>query len=373
MSPLAAFTFAVLSLSTDDDASRRAFDEAVSRQRAGKWDEAASHYREVLSKRPDLVAARVYLAESLWLGGESDAVVRELEASVEAAPNLLMPHLLLVRFGGRETDALAREVPDASARARLLENVLLDGERFVHVGRPAVLLLSMGLVERAAKDYREAAAADPWNVEMHRQAGNAFFKASRSVEAISAFEKVVALAPEDTDAWGQLGSSNLRLQWWDPAIRAFEKALELEGDKPAGLLALGYAYERKPDFERALELYKRAEALAPRWPQAPYRIGRTLIKLDRLDDAEKWLNHALELDPKMAEASCFLGAVYLERKDLAGATSLLERTVALDPRFAKAYFYLGQAYQRTGRLEEARKAMAAYTRLTSQEGYTDPP
>jgi tetratricopeptide (TPR) repeat protein len=374
VSPLPALTLAaVVSSFTDEAASRRAFDEAVSRQIAGKWDDAASRYRELLAKRPELVAARVYLSETLWLGGESEAASRELHASIEAAPSLLLPHLLLVRFGGKDTPTLARRIPDASIRSRLLENILLEGERFVHVGRPAILLLSMGRIESAAEDYREATAADLWNVEMHRQAGNAFFKASRSVEAVSAFEKVVALAPDDASAWGQLGSSYLRLQWWDPAIQAFEKAMELEGEKPGGLLALGYAYERKPDFEKALALYERAASIAPKWPQAPYRIGRVFIKLDRLDDAEKALKRALELDPKMAEASCFLGAVHLEKRDLAGATEILERTVATDPKFAKAYFYLGQAYQRAGRAEEARAALASYTRLTAQEGYADPP
>ena len=342
-------------------------ERAISDHRKGLWDDASSGYREILAKEPGFVPARIYLAEVLWLSGQSDEARRELARVREGAPDLLLPVLLLARIEGNEPP-----IPDARVRAALLENALLEGETFVPVERPAIVLASMGETDRALIEYRAASEADPGNIALHRHLGSAFFKAARNVEAIGAFEKALALDNKDSSSWGQLGSACLRLQWWDRAIEAFQKAQEISGEQPAGLLALAYAFERKPDLEKALSLYRRAGELAPEWAQPPYRIGRTLMKLDRIEEAERSLMRSLELDPKLAEARSFLGALYLDRRDLESAARELELAVSIAPRYPKAHFYLSQVYLRAGRIEEAKIELAAYERLTREVGEAEP-
>jgi tetratricopeptide (TPR) repeat protein len=365
---------AVLALAAalSDAEAREQLQRAISHQRERRWEEAATDYRELLRERPDVVAARVYLAETLWRSGNVADARAELSAATSASPKPLLPLLLLARMDGSESQELAHRLPDTSVRAKLLENALLEGEAFVPLERPAIVLASMGDIDRALEDYLAAAEIDPWNVDLHRHLGAAFFKASRNVEAAGAFGKAVTLEPKDAGSWGQLGSSCLRLQWWDKAIEAFEKARALSGDQPGGLLALGYAYERKPDFERALSFYKRAGELSPAWAQPPYRMGRTLMKLDRREEAERELKRALEIDSNLAEARCFLGALYLENRDLVSATRELELSVSLSPRYAKAHFYLGQAYLRAGRREDATAELARYEQITRETGDIDP-
>jgi tetratricopeptide (TPR) repeat protein len=292
----------------------------IALQKEGRLREAASAYRELLAKDPGFLPARLYLGETLWFSGRPEEARTELSTVRERAPEILLPVLLLARIEGGESDELARRIPDTRLRARLLENAALEGETFVPIERPAIVLASLGEADRALEEYRAAAEIDPENADLHRHLGTAFFKASRNVEAAEAFSRAVALDPKDAGSWGQLGSASLRLQWWDKAIKAFEKARALEGDKAGGLLALGYAYERKPDFEKALSFYKRASELAPNWAQPPYRMGRTLLKLDRREEAKRDLKRALEIDPNHAEARCFLGALYLENRDLIAAT-----------------------------------------------------
>jgi tetratricopeptide (TPR) repeat protein len=319
------------------------------------------------------VAAEIRRAESFWRSGKAEEARTELEKVRERAPSILLPLLILARVDGAESEELKRLVPEARTRAVLLQNAPMEGEEFVPLERPAIVLASVGDLDRAITEYRAVAEVDPSNVDLHRHMGNAFFKAARNVEAVEAFEHAVALEPRDAASWGQLGSSRLRLQWWDKAIEAFEKARSIEGDKPGGLFALGYAWERKPDFEKALDFYERASKLSPSWAQPPYRRGRTLLKLDRLEDAERELKQALELDPKLAEARCFLGALYLESHDLAAATRELELSVSQAPRYAKAHFYLGQAYLRAGRREEAQAELARFEQITREVGDLDPP
>lgn len=352
---------------------RDAYERAVAQQRERAWDEASRGYRLILEAEPDITAARVYLAETLLFAGEVEEARKELARARKDTPELLLPVLLEARLEGAGVlEELEARVPDPRVRRSLLENVLLEGEAYVSLGRPSIVLASLGDIDRAVADYRAAAQADPWNLEMHRLMGSALFKASRNLEAVEAFRAVVALDPGDAASYGQLGSSALRLMWWDTAIEALERARSLAGEQPGGLLALGYAYERKPDFERALSIYARVAELTPKWPQARYRMGRVLIKLDRLDEAERELTRALELDPEMAEAACFLGAVLLEKRQLEDAIAQLERAASLSPSYAKAHFYLSQAYLRAGRRDEAKGAMEAYRRLAAA-GVAEPP
>lgn len=371
--PLLLATLVAMGVEERSSELREAFERAVAGQRERRWEEAARGYRRVLETEPDAVAARVYLAQVLLFTGRTEEARVELALAREAAPEPLLPLLLALKLDAAGASAeLERRVPHPGLRRSLLDNVLLEGESYVSLGRPTIVLASLGDIEGALADYRASARIDPWNVEMHRLMGNALFKSSRNLEAVEAFRAVVALDPDDAAAHGQLGSSALRLMWWDTAIEALERARSLAGDSPGGLLALGYAYERKPDFAKALSLYASVAELAPNFPQAHYRMGRTLIKLDRLDEAERALSRALELDSGMVEAACFLGAVLLEKRDLEGAVAQLERATSLQPSFAKAHFYLSQAYLRSGRRDEAKVAMEAYRKLAAS-GEVEPP
>lgn len=357
----------------DDASVRRGLERAIAHQKQRKWEQAERGYREALALRPGLVVARIYLGEVLWLSGRDQQARRELETARRDAPRALLPRLLATRLDAATPDELSDLFTTRGARDSFVRMCLLEGEAFVPLERPALVLASMGNIDQALEEYRASAAIDPWNVDLHRQMGQVLFKGSRNREAAEAFERVVSLDPGDAASWGQLGSTCLRLMWWESAIEALEKAESLSGPQPAGLLALGYAYERKPDFEKALARYRQAAGLAPRWSQARYRAGRALIKLDRLDEAEAELERALAIDPGMAEAACFLGSVLLEKKDLPRATAELERAVALRPGYAKAHFYLGQAYLRAGRREDAREELATYQRLLAEPGNAEPP
>ncbi len=326
----------------------------------------------LLAGQDSSVTEEIRRAESFWRTGKTEEARAELSKVRGQAPELLLPLLLLARIDGVESDELERLVPNARIRAALLENSPMEGEDFVPIERPAIVLASLGEMDLAIREYRAAAAADPANVDLHRHLGTAFFKASRSVEAAEALDRAVTLEPKDAGSWGQFGSACLRLQWWDKAIEAFEKARALEGDKPGGLLALGYAWERKPNFEKALDFYRRASELSPSWAQPPYRRGRTLLKLDRREDAERELKRALVLDSNLAEARCFLGALYLENGDLVSATRELELAISQSPRYAKAHFYLGQAYLRAGRREDAKAALARYEEISRETGEVEP-
>jgi tetratricopeptide (TPR) repeat protein len=329
---------------------RRGFESAISLHLASNLEGALRGYGKILGDHPDFVPASLYRAEALWLLGRRDDARGELSRTKSG---ILLVRVLERTFG-QEVDSLA---------ARVAEAYSLDANRFLATGTPVLVLLSLGEFDEAIAEYRRVAPLDPEDATLHRQVGGAFASAKLFLPAVEAFERVTAAAPDDASAWRQLGSGNLTLQRWEPATAALEKAIEIAGEEAGLLLALGYAYERQPYIERALELYRRAARRAPESGRPHYRIGRALMTQGRLEDAEKAFTKASALDPKMPEPLGFLGEIQLKRGDVELALATLERAVEVDPEYFEAYYHLARVYRRTGRMDEAAKALALYEDL----------
>src|SRR3972149_1813555 len=117
-------------------ASSQGQDRSRAHQKEGRWEEAASGYRELLETDPDFVPARIYLAEVLWLSGKVEEARTELSRARDQAPELLLPLLLLARIEGDESEELVSHIPDARTRAKLLANAVLEGDAFGPIERP---------------------------------------------------------------------------------------------------------------------------------------------------------------------------------------------------------------------------------------------
>lgn len=352
------------------EAEREGFNTAMAEHQAGRWTEAIDGYQHLLEAGPDFVPARVYLAEALWMSGQREEALEELQASSDQVPGLLLPLLLLAEIDGNQEAlaALSHRLPDSTLRGKLQGAVNLQQRKFVPIGLPSLLLLSGGAVEESLADYRQASELDPGEPELHRHMGSGLVKARHFLEASEAYEKAVAIEPNDAPSWRQLGSSYLVLLRWNSAVQALEKALQL-GERNLGvILALGYAYERKADFKKALEIYRESERLEPMSPQPHYRVGRVLVELNELSEAEAAFRRALKLDPEMVAAISHLGAVHLKQGDFSAAIEGLEKAIELDPNHYEAYYHLSQAYWRTNRPDEARQALATYNKLKLEYG-----
>lgn len=347
----------LVSLSAD---ARRELTKAIESHIAGDFAAALDGYQSLLERHPEFAPARIYAAEALWLTGQHDEARRKLERVEKEQPDLLAVRWLRWHF----FDAAGGD----DAIPRRLESVYpFERNRFIATGTPSLILLSRGERELAVDDFRRASALDRGDVLLHRQLGAAFAKAGLPLEAAEAYECVVAQEPKEVAAWKQLGSSLLVLQRWQSAIDAFEQVLELGGDDVGTLLAQGYAYERLSDFEEALERYRQATRLAPSASQPHYRLGRAFLVQNDLGRAEKALLKACELEPSAVEPHAFLGELYLKRKDYEEAVAILESAVALDAEYFEAWYRLAHAYQRSGRAEDAKRAMAKYEELKREQ------
>jgi DNA-binding winged helix-turn-helix (wHTH) protein/Flp pilus assembly protein TadD len=113
----------------------------------------------------------------------------------------------------------------------------------------------------------------------------------------------------------------------------------------------------------ALEQLRAAIRLDPISPSASSWLAEALYDQRRFSDAIGYSRLALELDPSRADALRALGLAYEESGKVTAAIATFERMRRIPSVMGNASALLAEAYARSGRREEARRALAVALRL----------
>ncbi len=224
--------------------------------------------------------------------------------------------------------------------------------------------------------------------------GLRLFSQGKGAEAIAAFEKSLALQPNNAAAWKALGVVYAAGGDYQRAEEPFHRACLLNARLPDACLYFGRALYLRDHYEQAINVLRTAQQTDPANPQI-YRIQALALEASgKTEDAERAFREALRLNgpsppnedpaidygvflyrqgragaalepleaalrrhPDAARAHLELGCVLLELDRVEQAAAHLERAVALDPSAARGHLLLGKAYQRLGKTELARKEL----------------
>ena len=158
---------------------------------AGKYDEAAAHFRQVIERYPALYEGYFSLGLTLLKKGEVDPAIAALEKAAEVNP-------------------------------RSVESLFALGEAY----------FAKGESEKAQDSFSKAIALNPESPLAHYNLGLVFYKLGKNEEALAAFERSIASKPDNASAHYQAGLAAIRLQDFDKAIKSFQEFLKLEPNAP---------------------------------------------------------------------------------------------------------------------------------------------
>lgn len=189
--------------------------------------------------------------------------------------------------------------------------------------KPGTVNAALAAIPKAARELYEKAL-------VAAQAG----EPKRAVEHL---KKAVAVYPEFTLAFNELGVQHLRLGQTERAADALRAALKLEPETFILRLNYGIILLQRKQFAEAEGELSRAVKLGESSFAAHLYRGRALIGLRRSDEAEKELLRALALGGDEARmAHRYLGALYLEQGNIVRAVESLETYLRLDPQAGEA-------------------------------------
>jgi tetratricopeptide (TPR) repeat protein len=184
----------------------------------------------------------------------------------------------------------------------------------------AGIYFEQGDLARAGKEWEQALAGKPDNVNTMNALGILYTKQGRFAEAKVMLDRAMAAKP----------------LWGDPHY-ATGLLLEKQGDQTAALV----------EFQSAIRL-------APLNPVAHYWYGDALLKANRVAEAEAQFERTLALGPDAPlGALTALTSIYLNSGRTARAEPILRRLVSQYPYDGTAHFQLAHVLEDRGQRAEA--------------------
>jgi tetratricopeptide (TPR) repeat protein len=194
----------------------------------------------------------------------------------------------------------------------------------------------LALLSVAAPDIQTAfdlafAHASP-DADAIYNAGVGLYARGRVAEALSCFDRTLALQPQHVPALANRGTALNRLGRWGEALAAFEAALALAAGHPALLDGQGDALIGLKRMAEAREVFMRLTAAAPDNADAWSKLGATEADAGALEAALAAFDRSLALDPAKAEAAYNRGNVLRDLGRFDEALAAYDRAIALgDP------------------------------------------
>jgi tetratricopeptide (TPR) repeat protein len=279
---------------------------------------------------------------------------------------LTWPHLSAAIALQSGKDLIESDPPEALAR---LESCLAIWPRNAEAHFYAADAAHRAGDADAALSHLDAAAQcgwDPAAVAQHRAAIHAELQELESKvrglmaefrwpEAESLLLHWLNLQPRSVVAWKYLGRTRERLRKLDGAVEAFEKAVALAPDDIAARLeAARLLIEQRNRVDDASRHVEHVVSLDAGHRSARLLLARTREAQGRTGEAVALLDRLLVEAPDDAAVHAARGKLELNRGDAAAALPHLKKAVELEPSAEEALYGLVQAYGALGQAEEAK-------------------
>ncbi len=144
----------------------------------------------------------------------------------------------------------------------------------------------------------------------------------------------------------------------DSAVQHLEKAVALAPQFSAAWNNLGTIAYQTQNYSRAEECFRQALAQDPKSYEALVNLGGVLVNLNTLGEAELYNQRALQARPNDALANSQLGMVYFQLEHWPDAEKFLARACEIDPaHFSHPQLMLAEVYVHEGRPQLAADAL----------------
>lgn len=127
--------------------------------------------------------------------------------------------------------------------------------------------------------------------------------------AIKNYEKVIAIMPENAQAYFNMGRILRIKKDIESAIANFKKVAQIEPEEARAFNELSKCYHDLKDLEQAIFMAKKAIDLDPEMVEALNNLGVFNYKLKNMPEAEKAWKRVLEIEPDNAKAKGFLAKI----------------------------------------------------------------
>jgi len=294
---------------------------AVQHHQAGRLQQAAETYVQILQAEPNHVDALHLLGLAHYQAGQHERAVELICRAVALKPDVAEFHNNL-----------------------------------------GAALYGQGRLDEAAASYERAARLKPDYAEAHVNLGNIKRDQGQLDEAVACYERALQIAPDNAQAHNNLGNAFCDREDFESAAVCFEQALRAAPDFADAYNNFGNALKGLGLFDKALACYERSLEIAPDNATVASNLGAALLSRGKSADAAAACRRAIALDPNCCSAHYYLTASGEEpatEENLARLESLLHRPGATQQDFEFLLHALGMIHGRLGRADLAFESFRA--------------
>jgi len=234
----------------------RLMHEGVALDDDGKPGDGIARYRQILTQRPDMMAASRHLAFDLWRVGDLPGAVAVLRAAFKASP------------------------PTAGAKIQL-----------------GTYLSEAGETAAAIELLRDAVSAEP-TLDALNALGIAYARHGRAADALSTFARSLEIDPGSAMTLENIGAVHLDAGRLPEAKHAFEQAIAANAESSQGHSGLAMVAIRQGDRKTAIARWERAVALQPSNFDALYDLSVQLAQDGQLPAAKRYMEQFVRTAPR---------------------------------------------------------------------------
>jgi tetratricopeptide (TPR) repeat protein len=199
--------------------------------------------------------------------------------------------------------------------------------------------------QEALDAYNRAVALDPEDEWGYANRAETLVKLERYPEAIADFSRALDINAFNDWAWAHRGEAHRLAEHYPEALSDFQRALNLDPKYIWVLMSRGQVYEALKDYPRAVEAFSRVVEIDPQesWGYAHRGEAHRLMK--RNQDALQDFSRAIAIKSTYAWAYGSRGQVYLSLNEYHQAILDLDRAIALDSSLSWAWAHRGEAHR----------------------------
>lgn len=196
---------------------------------------------------------------------------------------------------------------------------------------------------------------DPANPTFRATLARELRKHNDTARAAALLRETVAIAPNDADAWFNLGTTLFEAGNLDEAATALTEATKLDARRADAYDALGVVRAEQQKLDAADVALSRALEIDPRNARAWNNRGNVLRGLGRTSEATAAFQTAMTLAPNYADPHNGLGVILVQARKPLDALAQFDEALRIAPDFHEAMLNRGIALQESGNLAAAAK------------------
>ncbi len=216
-------------------------------------------------------------------------------------------------------------------------------------GNDSLYVLRAGLYDArknydaAIQDMATAMRIDSNDLEYHYLLSDLYMRYAKSRLALQTMERAASLVPDDVPSLLRLARIQTQLKMMDASLQTIGKVLALEPQNPEAFFLTGVNLREKGDTDRAINAFQKCFELEPEHLDACLNLG-LLWEIKDNPIALKYYDNALRIDSTNTLAYYNKGMYFMNRRQDDQAIALFEKLLTIDSHYRDAYFNIGIIY-----------------------------